>query len=493
MAVAEEGTEEPAVKKWRWRKSSRSWEVVVQLGSLFVVYLLINGFAFRYFQQADLSRSGRFTLDERTERFLAELDTDFDIVSAYPTGSDVSGDIRSMLDQAEKASEGRVRVEHVDPARQPDRMESLLAQWRVRLRTNSLILRHEDQTMVIADEELVYRDGAGLVKKFAGEIALVAGMIGLIEQEPKRLYFLTGYQRTEDVKPVYEEYRALGQRQNFLVQPLDLGAGTEIPEDADGLLLVSPQVDIPQDHLEQIKGYWGKRGGALFLTLDPEAPIPTLRLFLNRLGIAPRSDRVLTNVRKFGRPARISFSVPVQILGGTPISRDVEGLSMTLPGRSQSLALFPDADAVREDNIHLQPLLIADSRYWGETDYQKPEVKRDRGVDQHAPVYLGALVERGVVDDPNLRVKTQRLVVVSNPELLARPDERQKVESDFVLSSLNWLLDRPALIGIPPKEPTRYAVVMSPLQVDRLEKLATWVLPGLVGGVAFWMWRRRRA
>jgi len=339
---------------------------------------------------------------------------------------------------------------------------------------------------------MVVRDDAGRIKQFAGEIALLSAMIEVLEAEPKKVYVVTGYQRADYLQEVHAELTALGAGQNMLVEFLNLGAGQEVPEDADALVLAAPQVDPPENDLARLKEYWGSRGGALFLTLDPDASTPALEAFLRRLGVVARDDRLVYRRSSLAGGGRNIFTVPARVRGGTPVGRELEGLTMTLDGRSQSLRLFADADIIKADNIHLKPLLVADARYWGETDFEEPEVRRDRTKDHHAPLYLGAMVERGAVDDPNLRVQTQRLVVVSNPSLLSDGETRQKLEADFVLASLNWLMDRPELIGISLQEPTRYALVMDPRNRQVIERFTGVVLPALVGAIGVLVWYVRR-
>jgi hypothetical protein len=233
--------------------------------------------------------------------------------------------------------------------------------------------------------------------------------------------------------------------------------------------------------------------GSLFIALDPDRPMPRLKAFIRSLGAAPRGDRLVYTQPHRGAPDEKIYSVVASMRQGSIITRDFTGMNLSLGGRSESIELFPDADLIRAQNIHLTPLLVADPKYWGETKFNAEEIRRDRREDHHAPLYLAAAIEKGAVDDPNLRVDTQRIVLVTSPGILRGGLDRDETQSDFLMSCLNWLLDRTHLIGITPKEPARYAVSLSPAQRSQLERLLLWTGPGLAILAAFGIgwWRRK--
>ena len=481
-------------KEWmsRWWEQPRH-EMWVRLAAVLILFALVNHVSFRHHGTVDFTRDHRFTLDSATQRFLRELDSEVALIALFSSGSDVFSDMRCLLDQVQRQSRGNVTVEFLDPVRHPGRSGEVQAKYGVRLKSNALIVAHGNRHKVVAEEDMIFRDAGGLVNKFGGEISLVGAMIEVLEEKPKKVYIVTGFQRPDFLREVFAEMKELGSGQNLQVEFLNLGVKQEVPDDADALMLTAPQVDLPEPEMERLKKYWGSRGGALFLTLDPDVPLPRLEAFLKRLGVVLRKDRVVYSPQGLtGRTQKI-FSVPARIRGGSAVGRYLEGLTLTLEGRSQSLQLLPDAEAIRADNIHLTPLLVADDSYWGETEYDADSVRRDRTKDHFAPLYLGTVVERGAVEDPNLRVQTQRLVLVSNPTLLATGERKQKLQADLVLSALNWLMDRGKLIGITPQEPTRYAVILSPGTLESIERFAVVILPGVVGaiGVLVWFLRRR--
>ncbi len=63
---------------------------------------------------------------------------------------------------------------------------------------------------------------------------------------------------------------------------------------------------------------------------------------------------------------------------------------------------------------------------------------------------------------------------------------------DFVLSAVNWMVDRATLTGITPKVVRRFTLSLTPAQVDRLGFYVMVVIPGVVALLGLVVaWRRR--
>jgi ABC-type uncharacterized transport system involved in gliding motility auxiliary subunit len=102
------------------------------------------------------------------------------------------------------------------------------------------------------------------------------------------------------------------------------------------------------------------------------------------------------------------------------------------------------------------------------------------------------MVERGGVADEKVDVSSSRLIVVANSEFIA-DGSMTEPNLDFVLSSLNWLLDRGHLAGIAPKAVRSFNLNLTDLETSRLALYTIIVIPGFaaLAGLIVW-WRRRR-
>jgi ABC-type uncharacterized transport system involved in gliding motility auxiliary subunit len=142
---------------------------------------------------------------------------------------------------------------------------------------------------------------------------------------------------------------------------------------------------------------------------------------------------------------------------------------------------------------------------WGETDLAAPA--RDDG-DLPGPVPLGVVVaaDAGGGDDEAEAVGEEaaeegrgaaagpRLVVLGDSELVTDQFLAQNFGNQvLVTSAVNWLVEREALVGIPPRPRERVNLTLTGAQLRWIYLLALVVLPGagLVAGVAVHLRRRR--
>ncbi len=483
------------VRAWanRLTAGQRTWSLVaIQLAALIGIFSIVNYLSFRHYAKADLTQNERFTLSPATLSTLRNLPSKVEVIVAFMRGSDVYDDMRALVEEYQRNGDKRLSVEFIDPARQPARALEVQSRHGVSLEDNAVIVARGRQVRVLPEAAFVFRDGTGRVTRFAGEIAITGSLIEVTEGEPRSIYVVTGYQGSDYLRDVFEEVRVMGSRQNAEVNYLDLAVDPSVPDDADLVVLAAPRYDPPESEMQALRAFWKSERGALWLTLDADRETPELERFLREVGVVVRDDRVVYAVQVPGQPLRKDFSVPVYVREGTPVSRGLGGLRFTLAGRSRSLEIFEGAEEASIQNIHLTPLLRADERFWGETDHRQERIERDRMEDHHAPLYLAAMVEKGAVNDPNLRVETNRMVVVSNPSLLTTTVGREKAASDFSAAALNWLLDRTEVSGIAPKEPTRYSVALSAGQMAWIDRLAIFLLPAVTFALAAFVGAMRR-
>ena len=112
--------------------------------------------------------------------------------------------------------------------------------------------------------------------------------------------------------------------------------------------------------------------------------------------------------------------------------------------------------------------------------------------DSQPPIYLAASIERGAVKDEMLRLKSSRMIVVSNPWLL-EPDLNVRSNFYFVYNSLKGILDRDELLGIQPKRKIAAPVHIHPSQHATIFRILAFFFPGAVLAFRFFVWAARRA
>ena len=95
--------------------------------------------------------------------------------------------------------------------------------------------------------------------------------------------------------------------------------------------------------------------------------------------------------------------------------------------------------------------------------------------------------------DPGLLQGSSRLVVVGNANLISPTGQTSQVAADFTMASINWVMNREALVGISPRRPTVFTLGVQPAKVALLQTFLIIVLPGAALIAGGWVWLRRRA
>jgi len=470
--------------------------VLLQIILTLAIFFGVNRLSYRYHTRIDLSPQQNFTLSSATMNYLDKLSKDVFVANIFARDSKIYGDVQNLLEEYRSNGRGRVKVRSIDPIRDIERAESLKAETGLALEQSGVVVRVGKRTRFITEEELVVRESGTetqkRIKEFRGEDAITSAIINVVEGDERKFYIVVGKgSRTESsMLDAMVAIGELGRQQNFQLLPLNLAEISQVPSDADGLLLVGLRYDLSEREIGMIKGYWeGKRAGLLML-LDPTGETPRLNAFLGLHGVMPRGDRVLY-AESTGTGTRKEFSVQAVFDNESSITRPIAASTTTLPGQTESLDVRYDDEYLKNQNITVQPLIGATERYWGEKNYLEdlPIVDDE---DTKQPIYLAASVERGTVTDERLRVDSCRMVIVGNASLLDK-QSALAVNRDFVSASLNWIVNRERLIGITPKLKHSYRIQLSQRQGELIFWSTTIIFPAIVLCLGMMVWASRRA
>jgi hypothetical protein len=316
-------------------------------------------------------------------------------------------------------------------------------------------------------------------------------MIALISPERLKVYFLQGHGEPAigEMTPlsVFKDYV---ERQNVTAAPLSFASLDAVPSDCATLIVVAPQFDIEEREATILGKYW-KEKGRLLILLDPKTKTPRLTSLLKQVGVTPLDNRVLRTVR-LPFATGILRDVTAEFLLGNAITKRMAGVNILLPGATQSLSL--DTGQSQAAGVQIWPLIRASDEFWGETEHatdEKKGVRYDEGKDAGQPLYVALAAARGGVKDERVEVESAKLIAVGSCEFALDAALNQQ-GLDFLLSAMNWLLDRGQLTGVMPKTVKHFFLNLTDAQLGSIALYTMVVIPGIaaLAGVVVW-WRRR--
>ncbi len=470
--------------------------VFVQSATVFVIVVMLNYLAFHHFKRWDLSRDKRYSLSGQTKRVVANLKQPAKLIFFY-ADSDVYQDVAALLEEFKFASKRKIEIELVNPYANITRGKEISAKYKLGTQENVVIVDYNGRTKFVSAAKMADYEPAlnpvekPLVTAFKGEQALTSALLEVTEQSVNKIYVLSGHGEASIEGETLTGFKTFLERQNVQLVSLKFSDADAVPDDAKALLIMGPKYDLSDRDLQMLDGYWKRKGRVLAL-LDPGSPTPKLAGFLEEQGITINNDRVLKTV-----PLRGFTGVLKEITGdfipGSPITQHLENVSATFLGVTQSLTMeseFGRAPA----GVKLQPLIRASKGFWAEVNYDMSDghaIYFNPKLDKPTPV-VAVSVERGALSDERVHVDSSRLIAIGNSAFIVN-EAMTEADLDFLLSGVNWLLDREQLTGITPKPVRNFALSLSENQVNSITLLSMIAIPcsAALLGVIAWAKRRR--
>jgi len=378
---------------------------------------------------------------------------------------------KELLERYQLAAPDKLKVEWVDPDKQPGRLRELGIQSE-RLASGLLHLKLGAQTTEVAE---------------ATEQALTSAIVKLGRSEKKRAYFLTGHnerpiegEHAKDADGFEFAAEAL-RNEGYEVATLLLASAGDVPADAQVVIAAGPTRPYHEKEHAALKRYV-ERGGALLLMLDPRA----------------KTD-LASDAASFGVEVGDDMAIDLERgLNGSPATPFVQYASHEITDKLRADSLFHTARSVRPANGgpgSFTDLVETSEASWAETDVARMEktgqVEPDDN-DVKGPVALGVAgeVKLGAGDD----AKLARLVVYGDSDFATNQLLNEFGNRDLFLNSVSWLLGEVESITVRPGKPRASRLALTTEQFITIRYLSLFVLPEAIAvlGVIAW-WRRRRA
>ena len=492
------------------RKQALRYTTTGIIGVVLAVALtaMVNWLAARHYLSADWTSSKMYSISEKTRNILADLKDEIRVVVFMTPASPLYDQAFELLNRYAAASD-KIKVEYIDPDKEPLRTKQLAEQFGISV-ADTVVFSYGDRTKYVTADQMAEYDYAAAqygqapsMRAFKGEEQFTSAILSLVAPDVPKVYFVTGHGEASlaSAGGGAQSDRSLAvlaealKRENIEAADTVLLSGT-VPEDADLLAIVGPTRPFTEPELAALDAFL-LRGGRLLVCLDPLIePSGTMRAtrledFLAKHGIRVNDDLAVDPSRKlpfYDLSAVYLTDFPVH-----PVTRGLEGVAVLF---SVARSLTTEGEAA--------PVVIVETSAegWGERNLGqllagKPVTRDDD--DTPGPAALGVVVEEGPVteglasDDAPVAVPPGfRIVVYGDSDFMADYEISNAGNLILALNTINWLAAREQSLGIPPRDVEQVSLFLSQQQMRTILLITLLAMPGAAIVLGILVWRRRR-
>jgi hypothetical protein len=464
----------------------------------FVLMVLVNAISAGSHRTAgwslDLTASGLHTLAPQTVNILGGLERPVKITVFLGEGQ--AGDVPvgeeiKELARLYAARSDRVTAEIIDVYLDNTRARQAALELNVEPRPDSVVVSSGEHRVPMPFSELVEAGGSA----FQGEEKFSSSVLSVIEEKQPVVYFLAGHGEAPirgGGAEALNEFVAELKRGNYRVESLDLFAEKAAPEDASLLVIAGPKSPFQEEEVELLRA-WLNGGGRLLvfaLPLAAKGDLKGLDALLDEYNVSVRSREVAIEVYRelvSGREIG-NINVIVRKFGAHPITQGLETMNVVLreaspvnPVRPEEMPL-PGRTPVRTTPYRTTPLLFTSPAGWGETNLEAPRIQFDENEDSKGPLSLAAAVRLRPPETAGAAGAAERngprLVVIGSPTIASDGELKQYAGNRaFLMNAVNWLTEREARLGIPPRRGERRELTASPSAMKAVFFIAVIAMP----------------
>ena len=483
------------------RKQAVRYTISGLVGVVLVIALtlMVNWLSARKWVRSDWTSSQIYTLSEKTENILDSLEQEIRVVVFMTPTSSMFDQVHELLARYQAASEN-VKVEYIDPDREPLKTRQLAEQFGISV-ADTVVFVYSDRIKYVTSGQMAEMDylrmqygQAPSMRAFKGEQQFTSAILSLVSPEVPKVYFVTGHGEASlapsaggpEVRSLSVLEEAL-KRDNVEVADTSLLSGS-VPSDADVLAIVGPTRAFTEAEVEALDAFLDD-GGRLLVALDPlitpEGTMRPTRLeaFLGERGVFVHDDLVVDPSRQL--PFYDLSAVYLTDFPAHPVTQGLEGLAV----------LFTVTRSLTADGDGAQVVVETSDQGWGETDLGmllRGEPVASGEFDNPGPVAVAVVVEGVTVADAEVELPAYRVAVFGDSDFLSDLEIANAGNLVLASNAFNWLAAREDLVGIPPRDVERVSLFLTNQQMRNLLLLVLVAMPAAAIFAGVLVWRRRR-
>ena len=455
--------------KWlKARQTQYAAFAAVYIVVVIAIVVVANVLGDRYNKSYDATANKRYSLSEQTAKIVKGLKQQATIT--YFNAGTHFRDAKDLLDEYKNLSP-KVKVEYVDPDKEPDR----------------------------AREAGIRNAGAAVVEigsqkevaKSMTEEGITGAFIRDLKSTTRTVCFSTGsgeHQIADSEREGFSQFKDALASDNYETQSVDLLQKPEVPANCTVLVVGGPTRDYEQPQVDAIKNHV-ESGGRAFFMLSPPLKVNRFQIadndsltnLLQSWGVTPRKELIL-DLNPLGQVFGLGPEVAlVTNYSSQPIVDPIKRTGTEFP-------LSRPLDIKNADKTTVEKLFESSGNSVATSNLNSARISVSDPKNRKGPLPIAAagMYNTGKAGSQG------RFVVVGSADWADNQFIGHAANVDLALNAVNWLSSDEDLISIRPKSPENRRVSMTQRQFDIVLATVQFMLPliVLVAGVGVW-WKRR--
>lgn len=276
------------VKKRYLKNGSYSIGISVIFIVIVVVINLIVGSLPSKYTQLDVSSNQIYSIGDETKEMLQDMEEDVTLYLICESGYE--DDNINTLFQRYADETDHVTVTQIDPVMNPKFTADYTNDD---LSNNSIIVVSGERSKVVNyssmyETSINYSTYSYETTGFDGEGQITSAISYVVSENLPVLYVLKGHGEADLDSSIQDSI----EKANIDIQTLNLLTESEVPEDADCLMIISPTSDISEDELDAILEYLEDGGNAMIFSDYTGEEMPNFDSLLENYGVQ-RADGIV--------------------------------------------------------------------------------------------------------------------------------------------------------------------------------------------------------
>ncbi|NBR84291.1 MAG: hypothetical protein EB141_01755 [Verrucomicrobia bacterium] len=479
------------------RKFGTGFNTLVGVAAFVAIVLMVNFLAARHYRRVSISEDRVPPLAAVSLQVVHAFTNDLNVTVFFDPEEVLYGPILQLLRQYEHASP-RVKVSVVNYLTEPAKAEQVKKRCELPPNTRDVIIfEMNGKHRIVRAGELSEYDTSNLLagksqtvkrKSFNGEAYFTSAMLTLFESRQLNAYYLVGHKEHEPDSPTtptgyWKFIQLLEQANGMRAYTLPLVGTNEVPADCSLLVIAGPVLPVTPTEREKLNRYLDRGGRALILLTQGSSP--DLERLLEQWGVELGDNFVTDEAGD-----RADSHMTLKNFGEHEIVR--------LFGGTQNGVIFPTARSVRprpgvqgSDAPQARPLVSTSEAGKAISNYRNGPRYDPRRDPPPGVVPVAVAVERGGLR--SVEGGSTRMVVVGDSFFLNNQVIEASINRDFAHNAINWLVDRPRLVGVGPRPVRVYQFSMSDSQLRSVQWILLGGVPGVILGFGLLVWFRRQS